>query len=147
MARALVAIAATETLAVEQARLVEAVCALERARARLRETDSDEPVTAWRSSARARWSVVDEFDLDGRRYVLACRKAPKTNGPEVLTAREREVLSLAIKGHAPKVIAYELGVAPSTVRVHLTNASRKLDVRTHHALLTKYRNWLLRQPT
>lgn len=50
-----------------------------------------------------------------------------------LTAREREVLGLLVKGNPNKVIARELGLQEITVKVHLQNVYRKFGVanRTH----------------
>jgi DNA-binding CsgD family transcriptional regulator len=43
-----------------------------------------------------------------------------------LTLREREVLACANLGHSNKLIAFELGLATSTVAVHLSRARTKL---------------------
>lgn len=50
-----------------------------------------------------------------------------------LTAREREVLGLLVKGNPNKAIARELGLQEITVKVHLQNVYRKFGVanRTH----------------
>jgi DNA-binding NarL/FixJ family response regulator len=51
--------------------------------------------------------------------------------------REREVVRLALLGREPKVIACELGLAASTVRVMLSRAMAKVGVRSHSELLAK----------
>ena len=56
--------------------------------------------------------------------------APKTEDtksfPEVgLTARERDVVRQLRKGKPNKIIAYELGISISTVKVHVRNIMRK----------------------
>lgn len=130
-------------VAASRGALSEAVRRLDRARGRLRRTAPDEAVDAWRVLVRARWSLVDHFETDGRRFVLAYRNLSPGAGPATFTEREREVVARAVLGHSPKLIAYDLGLASSTVRVHLTNASRKLGVRTRAALIEKYREWLL----
>ena len=134
-----------DAIASERSNLADAVRALERARGRMRKADPEGAMDAWKVLVRARWSLVDEFESDGKRVVLAYQNAPTSHGPETFSAREREVVSLALLGHSPKLIAYELGLAASTVRVHLTNASRKLGVRSRSALIDKYRAWLFRQ--
>ena len=53
-----------------------------------------------------------------------------------LTARERHVLRSLRLGHQNKIIAYELGISESTVKVHLRNIMKKLNAsnRTQVAL-------------
>lgn len=46
----------------------------------------------------------------------------------LLTAREKAVLKLLVKGQANKQIAATLGISPSTVRRHLENILRKLNL-------------------
>jgi two-component system nitrate/nitrite response regulator NarL len=53
-----------------------------------------------------------------------------------LTERERQVLSLLVTGHGNKEIADRLGIADSTVRVHVTSILRRFGVRSRTALLT-----------
>ncbi|MEZ4263689.1 MAG: LuxR C-terminal-related transcriptional regulator [Polyangiaceae bacterium] len=135
---------AVDGVAAERANLADAVRRLDRARGRLRKTDPPAAVEAWRVLVRGRWSLVDRFEEGGRRYILAYGNAsPAGPSPESFTDREREIVDLAMLGHSPKLIAYELGLSPSTVRVHLANASRKLGVRTRAELVTRYRAWIL----
>ncbi|RFB81343.1 response regulator transcription factor [Methylovirgula sp. 4M-Z18] len=47
----------------------------------------------------------------------------------VLTERERDVLKLLQQGKPNKVIAYDLQISQSTVKVHLQNLMRKLSAR------------------
>ncbi|MEW1654761.1 LuxR C-terminal-related transcriptional regulator [Streptomyces sp. NPDC093707] len=47
----------------------------------------------------------------------------------LLTDREREVLLLAT-GEQNRILARELGISERTVRAHITNLTRKLDVRS-----------------
>jgi two-component system NarL family response regulator len=48
--------------------------------------------------------------------------------PAGLSARELEVLSLIVKGHGNKQIAYQLGIAEHTVKNHVKNILGKLSV-------------------
>jgi DNA-binding NarL/FixJ family response regulator len=48
--------------------------------------------------------------------------------PAALSAREMEVLSLIVKGHGNKQIAYQLGIAEHTVKNHVKNILGKLGV-------------------
>ncbi|HET7035178.1 MAG TPA: response regulator transcription factor [Thermomicrobiaceae bacterium] len=52
---------------------------------------------------------------------------PRTPGYD-LTAREREVLALLVDGQSNGEIAHQLAVSPSTIKAHVSNILRKLDV-------------------
>jgi two-component system response regulator FixJ len=52
-----------------------------------------------------------------------------------LTPREQQVLQGLIKGHANKVIAYDLDLSPRTVELYRANAMRKLGVRSLSEML------------
>lgn len=47
-----------------------------------------------------------------------------------LTPREKEVLALVVQGRANKVIAYELGISESTIKVHRHNVMAKMRFRS-----------------
>jgi DNA-binding CsgD family transcriptional regulator len=86
-------------------------------------------VEAWRALVAGRWSLVETFESDGRRYLIARPNAPAPATLASLTPRETQVLRAAALGHANKFIAYELGIAPSTVSGALARAARKLGAR------------------
>jgi DNA-binding NarL/FixJ family response regulator len=100
--------------------------AMDRARGSLRRRDAGEAVEIWRGLVAGRWSLIDHFDSDGRRYLVAHRNDPATSDPRALTDRERQVLGYADLGRSNKMIAYELGLSPSTVAVLLGRAREKL---------------------
>ncbi|HEX6534685.1 MAG TPA: LuxR C-terminal-related transcriptional regulator [Gemmatimonadaceae bacterium] len=54
-----------------------------------------------------------------------------------LSPREREVVSLAARGHATKSIAARMGISAYTVQDHLDHASERVGVRGRRALLAK----------
>ncbi len=62
---------------------------------------------------------------------LLGRKMSANKGatPALLSAREREVLIEISLGHSNKVIARKLGLSEPTVKFHVQNIFRKLDVR------------------
>ncbi len=48
----------------------------------------------------------------------------------MLTARELQIVRLVVQGASNKQIAFELGTAESTIKVHLNSVFRKLDVNS-----------------
>jgi DNA-binding CsgD family transcriptional regulator len=109
--------------------------AIDRARGKLRRIDVDEALGEWKGLVDGRWSLIDKFDPDGKRFVLARRNEPGVRGLALLTERERHVVAYAALGHSDKLITYELGLAGSTVRVLLARAARKLGARTRDELI------------
>ncbi|MBI5481659.1 MAG: response regulator transcription factor [Deltaproteobacteria bacterium] len=110
--------------------------ALDRRRAgQLRQSDPAEAVAAWRALVAGRWSLVDHFDHDGRRFLLARRNDPDTRALGELTLRERQVVGYACLGHANKLIAYELGLSASSIATHLARAAEKLGADSRPALI------------
>lgn len=51
-----------------------------------------------------------------------------TSGTTPLTAREREIVQGLVRGESNKEIARELGVAESTVKIHVQNILKKLSL-------------------
>ncbi len=118
--------------------LRQAVREIETARGRLRRNDPHVAVDSWKGLVSTRWSLIDHFDSDGRRYVLARRNDPVVAGLEALTDRERQAVGWAALGHGNKLIAYEMGISPSTVGVLLHRAARKLGAGSRAALIDEY---------
>jgi DNA-binding CsgD family transcriptional regulator len=74
-----------------------------------------------------------------RTELYATGARPRTDaaaGPAALTASERRVADLAAAGQTNRDIAQALFVTPKTVEVHLSNAYRKLDIRSRRELPT-----------
>lgn len=64
------------------------------------------------------------------------RDAAATLDPyEMLTLREREILSLSVKGHTTVQIAEHLFISPRTVETHRANLMRKLGVHSQTDLV------------
>jgi DNA-binding CsgD family transcriptional regulator len=53
----------------------------------------------------------------------------RDRGERPLTTREREILALVAAGDSTRAIAERLGIAPGTVKVHLTSIYRKIRVQ------------------
>lgn len=96
------------------------------------ERDPAEAALAWRAFVDGRYTVVDQFDAHGRRYIVVRRGLPLCAS---LTPREREVLSYAKLAYSGKRIAYELGISQSTVALHLKSAARKLGYGSRSRLV------------
>jgi DNA-binding CsgD family transcriptional regulator len=85
--------------------------------------------SAWQALADGRWSIVDQFEADGRRVIVVQRNTAAALDPRALTEREREAALLAARGRAGKYIAYELGLSTPTVSQLLRRAVRKLGMQ------------------
>ncbi|MGA3123070.1 MAG: LuxR C-terminal-related transcriptional regulator [Polyangiaceae bacterium] len=103
--------------------------AIDRARSKMR-SNEDEALDLWRALVAGRWSLVDQFDSDGRRFFVARKNEPDLADPRALTLRERQVLAYVAMGHSIKLIAYCLGVSSSSVSVTRRAAMRKVGLRS-----------------
>ena len=113
--------------------------AFDEARTKKMRGDVELATRRWRPLVLSRWSLLDDFDSDGRRFVVAVDNGPPTRPPRRdLSEREHQVLTQAHMGHSIKVIAYELGLSASTVRVLLHRAARKLGASTRAELLARF---------
>ena len=97
----------------------------------------DRVLRARRGLIAARWTLVDDYQRGGRRYVLARENEPDPGGPPPLSRREQQVTALAALGRSNKLIAYELGLAHSTVRVLVSRACVKLGVSSRSDLVVR----------
>ena len=113
--------------------------AIDRARGKLRNDNPAEALEIWEALVQGRWSIVDWFDSDSRRYVLAIPNPPDVSDPRGLSEREAQVVAYAQLGESHAVIAYRLGLSRSTVTKALGSAMRKLDVSTQAELVAKLR--------
>jgi len=111
--------------------------AIDRARSKARPNE-DEALELWQGLVAGQWSLVDRFDTDGRRYLVARRNEPDVKDPRALTLRERHVLAYAAMGHPLKLIAYSLGLSLSTVSVNRRNAMRKLGIANHAEIVSLF---------
>ena len=93
----------------------------------------------WRGLVTGRWTLVDRYERGGKRYVVACENTPRVPTGHPLSERELQVVTLAAHGRPNKLIAYELGLAHSTIRVLLARAAQKLGARSRAELLERFR--------
>ena len=124
---------AKSPLALKQ--LHEAAIAIDRARTKRQRADDFAATELWHALVAGRWTLVDWVDRDGRRFYVARQNDPHVAKHHALSMRERQVIGYAVLGHSNKLIAYELGVSPSTVANHLATAAAKLGIRSRAALV------------
>lgn len=116
-----------------------AVTAFDKARARDAHRDIEMATRRWRPLVASSWSLLDEFDTDGKRFIVAVDNAPPTRARQgSLSEREHHVLTQASLGHSNKEIAYELGLSYATVRVLLHRAAKKLRTSTRAETIARF---------
>ena len=57
---------------------------------------------------------------------------------ESLTLREREIVTMVLRGHSTESIAMQLSISPGTVKIHRKNIYRKLKVSTQAELFAAF---------
>jgi DNA-binding CsgD family transcriptional regulator len=114
--------------------LRDAVRDMERARGPMRRRDAERALGLWRGLVAGTWSLVDRWDVDGKRFITAVANAPHNLDPRALSPREGATARLAADGASGKDIAYALGVSPSNARALLAAALAKLGLRSRAEL-------------
>ncbi len=115
-------------------RLRRAAADRDRARSRRTRHDQDQALELWRGLVDGEWSLVDRFERDGRRFVIARANAPQVRDPRALTPLERRVVAYVALGNSNKLIAYSLGMSESSVGMRLSAALAKLGFENRTAL-------------
>lgn len=101
-----------------------------------RRSDAKEPLLAGLDVASACGSLLIADQAQEELLAVGARpRRARTSGPESLTASELRVARLAAAGQSNPEIAQALFVTRRTVEVHLTNAYRKLGIRSRDQLL------------
>ncbi|MFO0612542.1 MAG: LuxR C-terminal-related transcriptional regulator [Polyangiaceae bacterium] len=113
--------------------LRQAVLDADRARSKER-SDPARATELWSALVEGRWSMVDQFEHGTRKYVIAYPNDPQTLRVE-LSHREEQVAGYVAMGHSNKLIAYELGLASSTVATHVAKLTAKLSATSRAALV------------
>lgn len=113
--------------------------AIDRARGKLRRLDPEAAAALWKTLVRGEWSLVDWYDHDGKRFLLAQENRIPSRSKPALTLREEQVVACAAMGHSNKLIAYDLGLSTGSVAVLLGRAARKLGVSGRVALVRAFR--------
>lgn len=110
------------------AEMRQAAINVDSARSERGRVDPEWALEQWRGLFEGRWSVVDVFDSDGRRFIALCPNPPELISDSRLTRRERQVVAAIAGGNSETTTAYSLGVSCSTVRTHLSRALAKLRI-------------------
>jgi DNA-binding CsgD family transcriptional regulator len=119
--------------------LSKACQSIERARTRRGREVGEISLSLWKSLVSERWTLVDTYERDNRRYVVARRNDVRLPIPNALSPRERQALGFAVLGDSNKLIAYELGISASTVGVLLHRAAVKLGCQSRVELIRRFR--------
>jgi DNA-binding NarL/FixJ family response regulator len=121
----------------KQAILTRAARTMDAVRGRRGKIDPRQAVKEWQSVVAKRWTLLEHFETDGQRLFLAVDNRPAPPSLDLLSEREREIVLRARNGLGNKLIAHELGLADSTVRVLLARAAAKVGARSREELLEK----------
>lgn len=81
----------------------------------------------WSELADGRWTLIDHFDSNGQRVVLALRNAPRGESLCRLTRQEVEALGRARTGASNKEIALSMNISMSSVTRLLQSVAWKLN--------------------
>lgn len=100
----------------------------ERARGPLRYEEPDDALALWEALVAGRWSLVDRFDTDGARMVVAVQNAPEVRDPRGLTPVELNAAVALGQGRSAKEIGYTQGISVSAVNNTLTGVKEKLGL-------------------
>jgi len=90
----------------------------------------------WRPISTARWTLVESFEENGRRYIVARQNQAEARSFSDLTDRERQIVVHASLGMSNKQIAVALGISDATVRVLMARAAKRFGVRSRKELLS-----------
>jgi DNA-binding NarL/FixJ family response regulator len=114
-----------EATTTARANLREAVLKIERCLTRVGRQDPDVALENWRGLVNGRWSLIDYFDTDGKRFVVAIKNDPAHPDPRGLTQGERQIAEYIGMGYTTKEIAYALGISVAAV----TNAAGRVQMK------------------
>jgi DNA-binding CsgD family transcriptional regulator len=115
--------------------LRDAVVTIDKARTRDGRADVGQALDLWKGLVCAEWSLVDRFDSDGRRFVVAHKNHAPVQEHEALTPREGHVAAHIAAGLSNKLAAYSLGLSEGAVAGAVTQVLHKLRLKGRAELL------------
>lgn len=118
--------------------LQRAVIAMEKARSQLGRSNPEEALSSWQALVAGRWSIVERFESDGRRYLLARANVPGSDPSQGPTPLEQHALLLRAQSVSLKIIGYELGVTVGGASKLVQNGIYKLGLGNELELAALY---------
>ncbi|AKU95325.1 hypothetical protein AKJ09_01989 [Labilithrix luteola] len=115
--------------------LIEATRRIERARTKTTRDEPEHVLDLWRGLVSGRWSLVDRWDSDGRRYIAAYENGATVGEIQGFSSWEIRVLQMHLLRAKGSEIAFALGLSPSTVERVLSNAARRIGLRNRAELV------------
>jgi len=109
---------------------------LEAAHVKSKRREGIRALDLWRPISSARWTLVESFEENGRRYIVARENQLEARSFSDLTDRERQIVVHASLGMSNKQIARALGISDATVRVLMARAAKRFGVRSRKELLS-----------
>ncbi|KQR76123.1 regulator [Rhizobium sp. Leaf384] len=80
---------------------------------------------------------ISAENLEDLRQLLLVAESRERRRAEIFTEREMDVIDALTKGKPNKIIAYELNLRESTVKVHVRNIMKKLHARNRTEIIFK----------
>jgi DNA-binding CsgD family transcriptional regulator len=111
-----------------------AVRGIESARGPLRRRDPLEALERWPSLLGRRWTIHGTQDSDGKRFLVARVNNPRPEKLAQMSLPERQVAWYCAQDHSEELIAYELGMQPEEVVVHLRSLAQEFGVERREEL-------------
>lgn len=107
-------------------------------RARTRKGRTRDGLATWHALVAGRWTLIESFERDGRRYYVAYPNAPHVRPLHALSPREQQVVAYVAQGDSNKWISYQLGATTGAVSNTVSRALAKLGLSTRRDLVWMY---------
>jgi DNA-binding CsgD family transcriptional regulator len=95
-------------------------------------------IDTWRALVAGRWTLIETFERDGRRYYVAYPNAPHVRSLHALSPREQQVVAYVAQGDSNKWISYQLDITTGAVSNTLSRALAKLGLSSRRELIWMY---------